>query len=768
MIKTTFTLLGLLSLTIIYGQNKNTISGYVYDQKTGESLIGVNVVDETSREGTTTNDYGFYSLTLPSGKKKIAFSFLGYQKTVRDIELNKNTTLNIRLSDADQELETVVITAEAQKEKERVASTDLGKVDMPMTLLRKAPVLLGESDVLKVLQLMPGIKRGSEGQIGLFVRGGGSDENLILLDEAPVYNAGHLLGFFSVFNSNSLKDVSMYKAAFPAFYGGRLSSILDIKMKEGNDQRFATQGSLGLISSNLTVEGPLVKNKGSFIVSGRRTYIDKVFQAVGQQLPYYFYDLNAKLNYKISEKDRVYLSSYFGRDVLYAPEIENDGSDTSATNFDTDFTTFLGNFTISGRWNHSYPSGKLFHNLTVLTSQFRYNINGSFAANSLKIESNINDIGVKLDYDYRPSSTATIKYGAAITNHDFRPNVISIQGEIGAFLKERPVNLIRNKEVAAYGSYDWDINERLKLTAGLRLSGSFVQGEAYGGLEPRLAMRYNLAKETSVKLGYARMKQYLHLIGSSAIALPTDLWYPSTKNVKPGKSDQISTGIFHYFEKIRTNVSIEGYYKWLDNLIEYREGAVLILNDNYEQELVTGKGWAYGAEFLAQKSHGKWTGWIGYTYSIAKRQFDELNKGQSYYSKFDRRHDFSIVSMLDLTKRISFSFSWVYSSGSPFTPSVAQYFMPNSTFTKIDILPVYTPRNDVRLSAAHRLDFDITLKGRKRKRWEGEWHLGAYNTYARTQPNRIAIELNPETQKLEYVQRGLFGFVGSVSYNFKF
>ena len=738
-------------------------------------MIGVNIFDANAKEGTTTNDYGFYSLTLPSGKRTIAFSYLGYEKNVQTIDLSKGVTLNIRLKESNEELQAVVVTAEAQKEKERVQSTELGKVDVPMTLLRKAPVLLGESDILKILQLMPGIKRGSEGQIGLYVRGGGNDENLILLDEAPVYNAGHLLGFFSVFNSNSIKEVNMYKAAFPAVYGGRLSSILDIKMKEGNDQRFGFEGSLGIISSNLTVEGPLKKGKGSFIVSGRRTYIDKVFAAVGLQLPYYFYDLNAKVNYKIGEKDRLYLSSYFGRDVLYAPKLDggsggtdSSGVDTSGINFTPDFTTFLGNFTISSRWNHTYPSGKLFHNLTVLTSQFRYNISGKFSDNSIEIESNINDIGLKLDYDYRPNSATLIKFGAALTNHDFKPNVISLKGEIDQLLKERQSKLIRNKEAAVYGSYDVDINDKTKLTAGLRLSSSFVQSKAYAGLEPRLAMRYSLGEQTSVKLGYARMNQYLHLIASSSLALPTDLWYPSTNSIKPGKSDQISAGLFHYVEKIRTNLSIEGYYKWMDNLIEYREGAVLILNDNFEQELISGKGHAYGVEFLAQKSQGKWTGWLGYTYSIAKRQFEDLNNGAAYFSKYDRRHDFSVVSMLDITPRLSLSVSWVYSSGSPFTPRVGQYFMPNATFTNINITPIYSAKNAVRLSESHRFDFDITLKGRKRKRWAGEWHLGAYNAYGRTQPSRIVVEIDPQTQKLVYKQKGLFGFVGSISYNFKF
>ncbi len=753
----------LFASNFVLAQNA-TLNGYVYDQKTGESLLGVSIYDETTQSGTVTNEYGFYSLTLSANKHNILFSYLGYEKIKQTIDLSKNVTLTIRMTETANELATVTISAAAEKEKERVSNTEMGKIDMPLSLMRKAPVLLGESDIIKVLQLMPGIKRGVEGQAGMYVRGGGNDENLILVDEAPVYNAGHLLGFFSVFNSNSIKDVNMYKAAFPANYGGRLSSIMDVKMKEGSDQRIGAEGSLGIISSNLTIEGPILKNKASFIISGRRTYLDKVLQAFKSPvpLPYYFYDLNAKINYKISDKDRIYLSSYFGRDVLYSPKLGLDSTNSSG------FTSFLGNFTVSSRWNHAYQGGKLFHNLTVYTSEFRYKAEGSFLGNSIRISSNINDVGVKLDYDYRPNSLTTVKFGTNIVNHQFRPNIISTKGIFSDIIAPKEAKLIQNQEFAFYGSAEHDVTEALKITGGLRLSGSIVQDAKYAGIEPRFAARYTLAKGTSVKAGYARMNQYLHLVGSSAVSMPTDLWYPTTKNVKPGHSDQVSLGFFHYLEKIRTNISVETYYKWLGNLIEYREGAVLLLNDNYEKELVTGKGRAYGVEFLAQRSAGKWTGWIGYTWSIANRTFADLNQGNTYFSKYDRRHDFSIVSMLDITPRFSTSLCWVYSSGQPFTANLSNFVMPGATFTKYDVLPIYTTKNAIRLSESHRLDVDFCFKGKKRGRFQGEWHLGAYNTYARVQPSRIVLEINPNTGKKEYLQKGLFGFVGSVSYNFKF
>lgn len=746
-----------------------SISGYVYDDTGGESLIGVTIQDSLTGKGTVSNEYGFYTLVLPEGTHWLRFSYIGFQAQQKQINLRQNQTLNLRLRENGRLIEQVVISATSEREKERVHNAEMGKLSVPIEILRKTPVLFGESDLIKAVQLLPGVKRGGEGSVGMYVRGGGNDENLILLDKAPVYNIGHALGFLSVFNTNSIKSVDIYKGAFPAQYGGRLSSILDVRMREGNDQRLGVQGSIGNIASNLTVEAPIVKNRGSFILSGRRSYIDQLVKWFTPfQFPYYFYDFNAKVNYKLNERDRVYVSSYFGRDVIRAAANE---SDSDSLNFDANINSNLGNFTITSRWNHIYPSGKLFHNLTVLRSQFDYNLEGEAFSNNILIRSSIQDLGAKMDYDYRPDTRTTYKFGLNLTNHTFRPNLISVQGAISDFLKNKPADKIINQEMSVYGSIDKDLGAQWKINGGLRLSGSAVQETFYGNVEPRLAVRYLLSERHSLKLGYARMAQYLHLVSSSSVALPTDLWYPVTKRVPPGQSDQISAGYFTYInvsEKHKVELSTEVYYKKLHRLIEYREGARLLLNDNYENELVRGNGEAYGWEILAQKNTGRLTGWVGYTLSWSKRQFSDLNQGNAYYARYDRRHDVSVVLNYDIRPRFGVSLAWVYSSGSPFTPVTAKYLQPYPNYSGIDLLPVYSSKNEYRLHGARRLDIDFVFRGKKRPRWQGEWHLGAYNAGNRTQPNRVVLTVDESTGREKYQEKGLFGFMMSLSYNFKF
>ncbi len=754
----------LIQLLIIntYAQNY-TVSGFVNDANNGESLIGVTVSCPAAKKGTATNGYGYYVLTLPAGTYEIVFNYIGYITSKQTLVLDNNKSLNVKLTENTNQLNEVVVKGADSKGRQQVQSTEMGKLNVPIELIRKVPTLFGESDLIKVLQLMPGVKRGVEGTTGMYVRGGGNDENLILLDEAPVYNTGHLLGFFSVFNSNSIKDVSLYKGSFPAQYGGRLSSILDIKMREGNDKKFGAQGSIGIIASNLTVEGPIIKDKCSFIVSGRRTYLDKVINAVSKDLtfPYYFYDLNAKVNYKLNDRDRLFLSSYFGRDVLKA-STEDDDSLNAGIN------SFVGNFTITARWNHAYKNNKLFHNISLIQSNFKYDITGKVLNNSVLVTSRIQDIGVKADYEYKPTSRQDIKFGGLIVNHLFRPNVVSTTGDISEFLESREGARIYNQEISIYGSNDYDVNLKFKINYGARISSTFVTDQVYAGFEPRFAGKYAINENSSVKAGYARMKQYLHLVSSSAISLPTDLWYPVTKKIKPGSSDQVSAGYYHYLEKPKINITAEVYYKWLNNLIEYREGANLILNDNYEDQLVRGKGTAYGFEVLVQKDEGKLSGWISYTLAWSNRTFPDLNNGKTYYSKFDRRHDVAIVTNYTITKRWSVSATWVFSTGAPFTARVAQYLMPNPTYTAIDILPVYTSKNAIRLHASHRLDVDFTYKNRINSRFKGEWHLGAYNVYNRTQPSRIQIVQDDGKLGYHYEEHGIFGIIYSVAYNFKF
>ncbi len=743
-----------------------SVSGFVYDNSNGESLVGVTVQEPTTGKGAATNEYGFYSMSLPAGNYSLVFRYLGFDDVKKSVNLQQNQSLNVRLGENANLLKMVEISAAREKVKEHVKSTEMGRLSVPIEILKRTPVLFGEADIIKAVQLLPGVKRGGEGSVGMYVRGGGNDENLILLDEATVYNIGHALGFLSVFNTNAVKSVDLYKGAFPANYGGRLSSILDVRMREGNDQRLGVQGSIGNIASNLSVEAPIVKGKGSFILSGRRSYIDKLVDLVYKNgLPYYFYDFNAKVNYKITDRDRVYLSSYFGRDVL---SVGSRGGGDS-TNLDVGIGTNIGNFTVTSRWNHIYKNQKLFHNLTLIRSQFRYRIEGKTLENSLLIRSSIDDIGLKMDYDYRQNNRSTIKFGVNLINHVFRPNLISVQGGISDDLNRQPAKRINTQEMALFGSMDRDLNARWKLNAGLRLSSAVTEGTFYGNLEPRIGARYAINERHSLKMGYARMTQYLHLVSSSTVVMPTDLWYPVTKNVKPGHSDQISAGYFTYFgEKNAIQFSVEAYYKWMNNQIEYREGARLFLNDGYEKELVRGNGRGYGFEGLLQKNTGKLTGWIGYSLSWATRNFPDLNKGRTFYAKYDRRHDFSIVANYDIIRRFSISAAWVYSTGSPFTPIVGKYVQPLPNYSGIELLPVYPARNGYRLNPAHRLDIDFVIKGRKHTRFSSEWHLGAYNFYNRAQPNRVVIKLDPKTGKEKYEERGLFGVIGSVSYMFKF
>jgi hypothetical protein len=757
----------LLLSQMLLAQRKATLSGFIKEAKTGEALIGATISIVGKSLGTVTNAYGFYSLTVQEGSYNFVVSYIGFEKQDVAINLSENVEKTILLeASKKRSLREIKITATNNKIRNHTESVDMGKIDIPMEQLKRVPTIAGESDVIKVLQLTPGVKRGGEGTVGMYVRGGGADENLILLDEATVYNAGHLLGFFSVFNSNSLKDVTLYKSAFPAKYGGRLSSVLDIKMKEGNMTKYQTEGNLGLISSNLTLQGPIKKNAASFIISGRRTYIDKIFQWTNRYLPYYFYDLNAKVNAKINSRNRMYVSGYFGDDVLNFSQKGNDTSSNQSKTIDLQTNSRLGNATATLRWNHSFKNPKLFSNTSLIYTRFRYNIDGNFLGNEVLVKSSIQDVGLKYDVNYEANPMNSYSFGAMLTGHQFRPNIISTTGSISQQLKLKKGTNIRNAEFGFYANNERALNSKMKALFGLRQSGSLVDGKTYIRLEPRLGLKYQLRKNSSIKAGYALMNQYVHLVSSSAVALPTDLWYPVTKQLKPTQSHQGSLGYFHTIEKRNLLLSVEAYYKTMKNILEYREGAVLLLNNNFEKELVTGKGESYGIEFFAQKSLGRLTGWLGYTLSWANRQFSALNEGKKYFAKYDRRHDFSAVASFDITKHISISSAFVLSTGNPFTARVSQYIMPNPSFTNIDILPVYSSKNSIRLSTSHRFDIDVVFKNLFGKKWQNEIHVGAYNAYNRTQPNRVVLT-NDGNGGYYYEQRGIFGFIPSFALNFK-
>ncbi len=761
MLKHLFSLFLIVSAPCILAQ-QFVLNGTVSDSATGEQSIGALVFIKGTNKGVSTNAYGFYSLSLEKGEYEVVCTFISYGTYTKRIQLDKNVSLNINLVSKSNTLSEVLISAEKDEQQEQIRSTQMGAINIPIEQIKTLPTIGGETDIIKVMQLMPGVKRGSDGQNTLLVRGGNGDDNLLLLDEAVVYNVSHLFGFFSVFNNDALKDVTMYKGGFPAQYGGRLSSVMDIRMKEGDMQKFQVHGGIGLLSSHLTVEGPIIKNKVSFLVSGRRSYIDQVFKLAFKSnvLPYYFYDVNYKFNYIINKKDRVYLSGYYGNDVLKTSG-ENDSSF-----YKGGFT--LGNFTNTLRWNHIYKP-RLFSNVSLIFTRFKYDVEAFIPNNSFLTRSSIADIGAKIDYNYYPNPENTVKYGAYYTNHLFKPNVVNTSGEVSEIVVSRPGARKYTNDFGFYANNDWRIDSAFKLNYGARLSLLITEGILYAGFEPRITFNYTLNEKNSFKVGYSRMKQYLHLVSNSSIALPTDLWYPVTKNVKPLKADQIAVSYNRLFKIIKTSLTIETYYKWINNMIEYREGAVLLLNDQYENELVKGRGWAYGTELFLSKTKGQLTGWIGYTLSCAYRQFPDLNGGQAYLAKFDRRHDFSFVGSYEFTKRFSISAVYVYSTGQRFTPLVGNYFVPNSSYTGVDLLPVFGKRNSSVFPNTSRFDINFIIKTRSDReilRYQGEWHFGAYNFFNRAQPNKVEIVSNGNSYK--YQAKGLFGLIPFIAYNLNF
>lgn len=654
-------------------------------------------------------------------------------------------------------MQEVSVKASGKNMKSHIAATQMGKIDLPVSMLVKVSSIGGEPDIIKALQLTPGVKKGTEGCIGMFVRGGGNDENLILLDGATVYNAGHLLGFFSVFSAPVLKDVQLYKSCFPSQYAGRLSSVLDVKTKDGSLSETKGSASIGAISSSLTLQGPILKDKLSFIVSGRRTYIDKVYK----NIPYHFYDVNAKLTYVANEHNRFHLSRYKGDDVLKMSQDNNtevEGEVKSGMK--------LGNEVMTLRWNHlqkSYAS-----NITLFYSGFSYNISGTAKDNSLVVRSAIRDIGIKGDIKAYSQAKHQLSSGFNLARHFFNPNIVSSEGALVEKFGNSDGRKIYSYEAGLYINDDYKLSDKWQLNAGMRVSGTLVEDVSYSSPEPRLGLRYLLNDKSSIKASYARMTQYLHLVSSSSLALPTDLWYPVTRTIEPGVSDQVSLGYYHSLTDAGITISAEVYYKQMQRLIEYREGALLALNDNYEKELVKGKGRSYGLEFFASKTAGKFTGWVGYSLSFAHRQFDSLNNGKEYFARYDRRHDLSVVTMYDISKRWSVSNTIVYSSGSPFTGQTSQYVAPKPDLSAFEVLPAYSGRNEMRMSAAFRIDADVCYKFSLGKRIKADAHVGVYNLLNRTQPYKVDRVWDETKSAYKYQQKGLFGLIPNCSLNFNF
>jgi hypothetical protein len=784
---------GLLIITTIlfsisaFAQEKYTVSGTVKDLNDGEDLIGLTIfVKELPGTGTVSNVYGFYSLTLPEGEYTIQYSFVGYKTQEHKINFNQNIKKNIELGVDANDLETFEVSAE--KEDENIRNTEMSVAKIDMKEIESIPVLFGERDILKTIQLLPGVATGGEGNGGFFVRGGSADQNLILLDEAPVYNASHLLGFFSVFNSDAIKDLTLYKGGMPAEYGGRLSSVMDIKMKDGNSKKFSASGGIGLISSKLTLEGPLVKDKGSFMISGRRTYVD-VFTKLSSDetinsTSLYFYDLNLKANYRFGKNDRVFLSGYFGKDVLAIKDR---------------FGFNWGNSTATLRWNHLF-NDKLFSNTSFIYSNYNYNI--LIEAAEFEIASKIQDLTIKEDIDFYLNDRNKIKFGGSVVHHTFAP---------GAFSSTGDMNNINNLEIenrysfesGLYASNDQKITDLFSITYGLRFS-NFTQvgpGEiytyddegqitdttnydnwetvsSYNGLEPRLSAKYQLNENSSLKASYARSNQYLHLLSNSSSASPTDTWMPSSNNIKPEVSDQVALGYFKNFKKNMFEFSSEIYYKVLDNTIDYRNGAEITLNPTVESELFYGEGRAYGLELFLKKRKGNFTGWVSYTIAKSENRFDGLNRGEWFSAKQDRTHDLSVVGMFSISERVKLSSTFVFYTGNAVTFPTGKYEIDNQTVN------LYSDRNGSRMPNYHRLDVGLTLDNKKfkqkknretgelekvRKKIESSWNFSIYNLYGRENAYSISFQENEaDPTKTEIIQLSLFKMIPSVSYNFKF
>lgn len=768
-----FSLLILLSFNG-NAQEKFTLSGTISDSTKGEELINATVKVKGQNIGTRSNEYGFYSMTLPQGNYTIIFVGLGYEPKELTIELTKNISANVLLvSTLEKVKEIKEINITAKKQDQNITDPVMGVERLNPAAIAKIPVLLGEKDIIKTMQLLPGVKSAGEGNAGFYVRGGAADQNLILLDEAPVYNASHLLGFFSTFNSDAIKDAVLYKGNQPANYGGRLSSVLDIKMNEGNNKRYNVGGGIGLIASRLSVEGPIVKDKASFLVSGRRTYADLFLRATeefkGNTL--YFYDLNAKVNYRINQRNRIFLSGYFGRDKLGLGDA---------------FGIDWGNATGTIRWNHLL-SEKIFSNTSVIFSSYDYKIAIKNDDVDFDIKSSIKDVNIKQEFQYFPNTRNKIRFGLNAIHHAIIPGQIEANAASGI----NPLKLTDNKslEGAVFINNDWNLSERITVSYGLRLStfsmlgnnqntytynpegevndttvyknNSFVK--TYPVLEPRISMSWVYSKTASFKAAYARNAQYIHLISNTTTTSPTDLWIPSSLNTKPEIADQISVGWFKNFKENSYEMNIETYYKTMQNQIDYRNGANLQANEVIEGELLFGIGRAYGLELIFKKKTGKLTGWVGYTLSRSERKINEINEGHWYAAKQDRTHDLSVVAIYDLTPKLSISALFVYYTGNAVTFPSGKYTINGETHF------LYTERNGYRMPAYHRMDLGVTWIRKSTEKFESSWNFSLYNLYGRENAYSISFRQNEDNPNVtEAVQTSLFRWVPSITYNFKF
>ena len=760
-------ILGLFAMvSSLNAQSTAVLSGSIKDKQTGESLIKAVVrIEELPNAGIISNEYGFYSITLPSGNYSVVVSQVGYETLVQKIKLDSSQSINFYLQTKNVLKEVVV---ESSRKNDNLTKAQMGTETINMSAISKVPVIFGEKDILKTIQLLPGVKSAGEGNSGFFVRGGGADQNLILLDEAPVYNATHLLGFFSTFNSDAIKDATIIKGNSPSQYGGRLSSVLDVKMKEGNNQDYTVNGGIGLISSKVSVEGPLQKNKSSFILSGRRTYADVFLKATEKFKDniLYFYDLNAKANYQINAKNKVYISGYFGRDELGLGQ---------------DFGIDWGNKTGTIRWN-KIISNKLFLNTSFIYSDYNYNVKLKNGETNFNINSEIKDVNLKQDYTFYANNQNTLRFGFNTILHNIKPSTFS--GTVINSVAKTGRNGLEN---AIYLTNNYKATNQLTIDYGMRLSmytlmggdvyniyengviGSSIKlapsgfGKTYINPEPRITTNFRIDDEKSIKAGYARNVQHLHLLSNSVASSPSDQWIGNSYNIKPEIADQISVGYVTKVFKNNFEFTTEAYYKHLQNQIDYKDGAEINTVSDVESVLLYGIGRAYGLELLLKKKEGRLTGWIGYTLSKTERKIDGINEGKWYNARQDRTHDISVVGIYDLNARWSISGVFVYNTGDAVTYPTGKYNLQGQTLYQ------YAARNANRMPAYHRLDFSATYEKNKTKRRHGSWNFSLYNVYGRENAYRISFKDDPnDPTRTQIIRTALFKWVPSVTYQFKF
>lgn len=787
--------IGLILTTQAVAQEQTfTVSGYITDSENGESIIGATVYVPELEKGAVTNIYGFYSLSLPRGEYALRYSYLGYQMQPQTVSFDQNRTMDVELRPEALEMEEVVVTAERMDK--NVTEVKMSTERLEIKQIKNIPALLGEVDIIRGVQLLPGVQSAGEGTTGVLVRGGSADQTLIQMDEATVFNPSHFMGFFSVFNPDAIKDLEVYKGGIPAKYGGRLSSIMDVRMKEGNKKKFGASGGIGLISSRLTVEAPIVKDKSSFILSGRRTYAD-MFAKLSRDTSVrknklFFYDLNAKVNYTINENNQIFLSGYFGRDVF---------------DFDDAFRLEWGNQTGTIRWNHLF-NNRLFLNTTVLYSKFDYLINIEDPAESFNWTSQLQEYSGKLDFTYFANPNNQIDFGATVIYHKFSPAKITPlkKSLIGEFKLDEQYAL----EHAWYIGNKEKISDKLSLEYGVRYSlfQNFGEADIYqyrdpnnrrrediidtvryesrelinynGGFEPRFGARYLINETSSVKASYNRTRQYMQIASNSTAGLPIDRWIPSDSYIKPQIADQVAVGYFRNLKENMFEVSVEGYYKWMQNQIDFKDGAELLLSQNIETEILSGKAWSYGAELLVKKNQGRTTGWVGYTLSRTRRQVPGINGGKAYSPRYDRTHDISVVVSHELTDRITLSGNWIFTTGSAVSSPKGKYQYEGHSVAYYDPLD----RNGSRMPNYHRMDLSLNIESKKNKtrRWQSSWNFSLYNAYAKKNPWSIQYKdvingdpniepgdnVTVQTKEFKPVSTILFQIVPSVTYNFRF